>query len=119
MKSHSRAGLLVAGTFVAALLGGCGGGQETSGPAPGADSANGQAQGASSAAAVQEAEQSSNALGMANPATEHCIKLNGTLDYVQGEDGEIIMCHLPDGTVMEEWALYRRDMGQAESADTD
>lgn len=46
---------------------------------------------------------------IANPASEHCIEKGGRLEIVKGESGEKGMCHLPDGTVVEEWELFRRD----------
>lgn len=49
---------------------------------------------------------------IANPASEYCVKKGGTLEIVQGADGETGMCHLPDGTVVEEWALFRRENPQ-------
>ena len=47
-----------------------------------------------------------------NPASEHCIRKGGKLEIVKGESGERSMCHLPDGTVVEEWELFRRDNPQ-------
>lgn len=47
--------------------------------------------------------------GMANPASEYCIQKGGKLEIVRGKDGEQGLCHLPDGSVVEEWTLYRRD----------
>lgn len=49
---------------------------------------------------------------MANPASEYCVKKGGKLEIVKDESGEKGMCHLPDGTVVEEWALFRRDNPQ-------
>lgn len=52
-------------------------------------------------------------VGLANPASQYCIKLGGKLEIVkQANGGEVGMCHLPDGTTIEEWALYRRDNKQ-------
>jgi putative hemolysin len=45
--------------------------------------------------------------GMANPASENCIKLGGQLEIRQEKDGEVGYCHLPDGRVIEEWVLFR------------
>lgn len=49
-------------------------------------------------------------LRMPNPATLYCTKKGGILT-AQHDDkkGQVNFCHLPDGTVMEEWALFRRD----------
>lgn len=52
------------------------------------------------------------AVGMANPASVHCIQRGGKLEIVKGPGGERGMCHLPDGTVVEEWELFRRDKGK-------
>lgn len=46
---------------------------------------------------------------MANPASVYCQKIGGRLEMQQGADGVRGICHLPDGTSMEEWALFRRD----------
>lgn len=51
-------------------------------------------------------------VGLANPASEYCISQGGTLEIVRDAAGDRGMCHLPDGTVIEEWALFRRDNGQ-------
>ncbi|MFT8718201.1 DUF333 domain-containing protein [Acetobacter sp.] len=48
-------------------------------------------------------------IGMANPASVYCQKIGGRLEMKQGPDGTHGICHLPDGTSMEEWALFRRD----------
>ena len=48
-------------------------------------------------------------VGIANPASEHCVKKGGKLEIVKEAAGEKGMCHLPDGTVVEEWELFRRD----------
>jgi len=49
---------------------------------------------------------------IANPASEHCVKKGGRLEIVKEASGEKGMCHLPDGTVVEEWELFRRDNPQ-------
>lgn len=49
-------------------------------------------------------------IGMANPASEYCVQLGGRLEIRKDADGsEYGMCHLPDGSVIEEWTLFRRD----------
>lgn len=48
-------------------------------------------------------------IGMANPASVYCQKIGGRLELKQGPDGTHGICHLPDSTSMEEWALFRRD----------
>lgn len=47
-----------------------------------------------------------------NPASEHCLNKGGKLVIVKDESGEKGMCHLPDGSVVEEWELFRRDNPQ-------
>lgn len=46
---------------------------------------------------------------IANPASEHCVKKGGKIEIVRDAAGERGMCHLPDGTVVEEWELFRKD----------
>ncbi|RZZ82762.1 putative hemolysin [Pseudoxanthomonas winnipegensis] len=46
---------------------------------------------------------------IANPASEYCVKQGGRLETVNEADGAKGVCHLPDGTAIEEWTLYRRD----------
>ena len=52
-------------------------------------------------------------IGMPNPASKYCIVKGGTLlirkDAAGNQGG---WCTLPDGTVIEEWALFRRDHPQ-------
>ncbi len=48
-----------------------------------------------------------NGVGLPNPASVNCEKLGGTVEMQEGPDGQYGMCHLPDGRVCEEWALYR------------
>ncbi len=49
-------------------------------------------------------------IGMANPASEHCVKKGGKLELRKDkEGGGVGICHLPDGTQVEEWELFRRD----------
>ncbi len=51
-------------------------------------------------------------VAIANPASEHCVKKGGKLVIIKDAAGEKGMCHLPDGTVVEEWELFRRDNPQ-------
>ncbi|WP_395371130.1 DUF333 domain-containing protein [Komagataeibacter diospyri] len=48
-------------------------------------------------------------IGMANPASVYCQQRGGTVEMRTTSQGVTGWCHLPDGTVMEEWALFRRD----------
>jgi len=82
MKIQSGKCALFPGIFALALLSGCG--SRESGPS---------------------AE-------MANPASEHCVKKGGKLEIVKDESGEKGLCHLPDGTVVEEWEFFRNDNPQ-------
>lgn len=51
-------------------------------------------------------------VALANPASEYCISQGGRLEIVRDAAGDKGVCHLPDGTVIEEWTLYRRDHAQ-------
>jgi uncharacterized protein len=46
-------------------------------------------------------------IGMADPASVNCGKQGGKLEFRTTSAGQITFCHLPDGRVVEEWALYR------------
>jgi putative hemolysin len=83
MKISTRKQVLFSGTFALLLLGGC--------------------------SATQEPHTSA---AIANPASEYCAKKGGKIEIVKDEAGEKGMCHLPDGTVVEEWELFRRDHPQ-------
>lgn len=56
--------------------------------------------------------EASPTVAIANPASEHCVKKGGKLEIIKDAAGEKGMCHLPDGTVVEEWELFRRDNPQ-------
>lgn len=59
-------------------------------------------------AACQNTRQEEPAVGMANPASVFCVEQNGRLEMQKDQDGgEYALCHLPDGTVVEEWAYFR------------
>lgn len=47
------------------------------------------------------------AVGLANPASTFCVKQGGTLELRNTMEGVVGYCHLPDGTVAEEWELFR------------
>lgn len=47
------------------------------------------------------------ATGLANPASVYCIEQGGQLEIRRESAGEVGYCHLPDGRVIEEWALLR------------
>jgi putative hemolysin len=65
-----------------------------------------------SACTPAEPPQSGAAIG--NPASEYCTKeKGGRVEIVTDESGaQKGMCHLPDGTVVEEWELYRKEHSQ-------
>ena len=49
-------------------------------------------------------------VGLANPASTYCVQRGGKVEIQKDKEGNAYgMCHLPDGTVVEEWALFRRD----------
>lgn len=49
-------------------------------------------------------------IGTPNPASAYCVKLGGRIEILKHADGSAYgMCHLPDGTSIEEWQLFRRD----------
>ncbi|WP_413496211.1 DUF333 domain-containing protein [Morganella psychrotolerans] len=60
-------------------------------------------------AGCSSAPQSSQKIGMANPASVYCEQSGGTLNIKDTADGQVGYCTLPDGSKIEEWALYRRD----------
>lgn len=47
-------------------------------------------------------------IGMANPASVHCIALGGETIIRDEPDGQAGYCRLPDGRVVDEWVLYRQ-----------
>ena len=65
------------------------------------------------ACSADKAGQEVPAVGIANPASEFCVKQGGKLEMKKDKDGgEYGVCHLPDGSVMEEWAYFRSHHGQ-------
>ncbi|WP_068169942.1 putative hemolysin [Neokomagataea thailandica] len=46
-------------------------------------------------------------LAMANPASVYCVHIGGRSEIRTESQGEVGYCHLPDGSVHEEWALFR------------
>ncbi len=46
---------------------------------------------------------------IANPASVHCIKNNGTLEIRSEDDGQYGICIFPDGSECEEWMFFRGD----------
>ncbi|KAF0806861.1 putative hemolysin [Alcanivorax xiamenensis] len=54
-----------------------------------------------------EQDDSAGPTGMANPASQYCEQVGGELEIRDEQNGQVGYCHLPDGRVVEEWALYR------------
>lgn len=46
-------------------------------------------------------------VGMPNPASRYCVEQGGRIELREGQGGQSGYCHLPDGRVVEEWALFR------------
>ncbi|HET9049024.1 MAG TPA: DUF333 domain-containing protein [Chiayiivirga sp.] len=61
------------------------------------------------------ADSPQSAAAIANPASEYCDKeKGGHVEIVMDESGaQKGMCHLPDGTVVDEWELYRNEHPQS------
>ena len=49
------------------------------------------------------------AVQIANPASEHCIKRGGKLIAGKNRNEGKYFCRLPNGKLVEEWTLFRRD----------
>jgi putative hemolysin len=65
-------------------------------------------------AAPDPAATSTTAAGIANPASEYCVKNGGKLEIVTAADGsQTGNCTLPDKTVCDEWAYFRGECGGA------
>ncbi|MGH3802417.1 MAG: putative hemolysin [Stenotrophomonas sp.] len=61
----------------------------------------------------QETRENGVRTGMANPASEHCVKRGGKVVIEKDENGgERGICHLPNGDKIDEWELFRRDAPQ-------
>jgi putative hemolysin len=66
-----------------------------------------------SACASQENVEQPKRVGLANPASTYCISLGGKRETRTDAAGnESSACHLPDGSIIDEWALFRRDHRQ-------
>ena len=65
------------------------------------------------ACSADKTGQEGPAVGIANPASEFCVKQGGKSEMKKDKDGgEYALCHLPDGSVVEEWAYFRSHHGQ-------
>ena len=59
--------------------------------------------------ACSASEKQESPIGMANPASEFCVKQGGKSEIKKDKDGgEYGVCHLPNGTVVEEWEYFRQ-----------
>lgn len=66
---------------------------------------------------MESAAPAAPTIGMANPAPAHCVKLGGKLELWTDKTGaQSGWCHLPDGRVVEEWALLRSQPATARPA---
>lgn len=60
--------------------------------------------------------QRSKLIGMANPASVHCVNAGGKLEIRTGSSGgQYGVCHMPDGTSCEEWSFFRTGQCKAET----
>ena len=61
-------------------------------------------------ASVGLTEPASSSAQLANPASTYCLQQGGQLTLQKDAAGNASgLCTLPDGTVIDEWALFRRD----------
>ena len=66
-----------------------------------------------SACSTMEAKNgNSEKLGVANPASQYCIQQGGKLEIKNESNGQVGYCYLPNGTTVEEWALFRANQGK-------
>lgn len=56
---------------------------------------------------AQKNEAEKPTLGMANPASTFCVEQGGKVEIKKEANGEVGYCHLPNGQIVEEWALFR------------
>lgn len=56
---------------------------------------------------TQPAPETGGTAQVANPASVNCVNKGGTLEMREETGGTAGYCHLPSGTVCEEWALFR------------
>ncbi|OEZ02526.1 hypothetical protein BIY45_01300 [Stenotrophomonas sp. BIIR7] len=58
----------------------------------------------------QEQEARRKAVAIPNPASEYCEKLGGNVMIQESRQGDQRgVCHMKDGTRVDEWELFRRD----------
>ena len=56
---------------------------------------------------VTPAQETQQPVGIANPASTNCVNLGGALEIKDEVNGQAGYCHMKDGRVCEEWALFR------------
>ena len=54
-------------------------------------------------------EEKPAAVGLANPASVFCAEQGGKSVSRETAAGTVSDCHLPDGSVVEEWDFYRKN----------
>ncbi|MBR0558795.1 putative hemolysin [Neokomagataea anthophila] len=54
-----------------------------------------------------KAPEKTHTMTMANPASVYCVQIGGRSEIRTEAQGQVGYCHLPDGSVREEWALFR------------
>ncbi|MCB1308091.1 MAG: DUF333 domain-containing protein [Leptospiraceae bacterium] len=55
---------------------------------------------------------------MPNPASEHCAQQGGQLVIMDEAKGQVGFCHFNDGSVCEEWDLFRKNCGPGQCQTT-
>lgn len=61
------------------------------------------------ACAPQPRQPAPRPAGLVNPATSYCHALGGRTLLGYSAEGREGLCFLPDGTLLDEWQLYRRE----------
>ena len=67
--------------------------------------------------ATQNSETTSSKVGMANPASQYCTQQGGKLELRNESEGQVGYCHLANGQVVEEWALFRVSQSNCSAED--
>ncbi|MEC7762309.1 MAG: DUF333 domain-containing protein [Pseudomonadota bacterium] len=60
--------------------------------------------------ACMASEPAAPLVDMANPASVHCGSLGGETVIQDGPDGQTGYCRMPNGQLVDEWALYRSSL---------
>ena len=56
-------------------------------------------------------------VGMTNPASQYCVDQGGKLEIRNEGHGQVGYCHLANGSVFEEWALFRSSQSTCSAED--